>query len=206
MPRKIKCRWSQDHPIMEHSPSQSTNVELLNTVTLMICRPDSWAEALDERDKLLAVLEAFQLKQKHEPGQKMINVRSCSWPEVMKLIARAEDQYKNEKITGVLGGLRKCLRKLGDNGATFENWLRVLPDGDYGSIISGSFHVIIQVSCPQLLPRLGSRTYLVLPNSRPRRKCLEFVTACFRHWQIFQISLHEPRCISRSTSFTRPVD
>ena len=75
-------------------------------------------------------------------------MRDCSWPEVMELVRRAEDQYKNEKVTGKLGQLRKCLRKLGDNGAVFEEWLRILPDGDYGSPISGSFHVIIKVSCP----------------------------------------------------------
>lgn len=69
----------------------------------------------------------------------------------MKVIQRAENQYKNEKLTGRLGQFRKCLRKLGENGEIFENWLRILPDGDYGSIISGSFHVIIKVSCPQML-------------------------------------------------------
>lgn len=68
----------------------------------------------------------------------------------MKLIKNAEAQYKNEKVTGVFGRFRKCLRKLGENGEIFEDWLRILPDGDYGSIISGSFHVIIKVSCPWL--------------------------------------------------------
>ena len=115
-------------------------------------RPDFWIEAKDERDKLLTVLEDFQSKQRIENSGAKINVRECSWPEVMELIKRAEHRYKYEKITGVFGQFRKCLRKLGENGAMFDNWLHILPDGDYGSIISGSFHVIIQVSCPQILP------------------------------------------------------
>ena len=102
---------------------------------------------MEERHRLLTVLEEFLLKQNGLNGKK-INVRDCSWPEVMELVRRAEDQYKNEKVTGKLGQLRKFLRKLGDNGAVFEEWLRILPDGDYGSPISGSFHVIIKVSCP----------------------------------------------------------
>ena len=102
---------------------------------------------MEERHRLLSVIDEFLLKQNGNDGKK-INVRDCSWPEVMELIRRAEDQYKNEKVTGKFGQLRKCLRKLGDNGAVFEEWLRILPDGDYGSLISGSFHVIIKVSCP----------------------------------------------------------
>ena len=79
-----------------------------------------------------------------------INVHESSWPEVMKLIERAEYQYKTEKLTGVLGQFRKCLRKLGENGEVFEDWLHILPNGDYGSIVSGSFHVIIKVGYPQM--------------------------------------------------------
>ena len=75
----------------------------------------------------------------------------------MKLIKRAENQYKNEKLTGVLGHFRKCLRKLGENGKVFEDWLLILPEGDYGSIISGSFHVIVKVSCPQRLSAESAR-------------------------------------------------
>ena len=115
-------------------------------------RPKSWVEAKDERDNLLTVLEEFQSKQKIVDSGKKINVRDCFWLEVLELIKRAEHRYKNEKVTGVFGRFRKCLRKLGKNGAIFESWLRILPDGDYGSIISGSFHVILQVSCPRLLP------------------------------------------------------
>ncbi|KAL9064056.1 MAG: hypothetical protein Q9161_009113 [Pseudevernia consocians] len=114
--------------------------------TEALAEPDPWADVTDERNKLLAVLEEYQSEQKSEPGVEKINVRDCSWPQVMILIRSAENQYKNEKVTGVFGKFRKCLRTLGDNGAIFENWLRILPDGDYGSIISGSFHVIIKVS------------------------------------------------------------
>ena len=99
----------------------------------------------------MTVLEDFQSKQSIENNGKKINVRECSWPEVLELIKRAEHRYKNEKVTGVFGHFRKCLRKLGDNGAVFDNWLHILPDGDYGSIISGSFHVILQVRDPQIL-------------------------------------------------------
>ena len=124
-------------------------------------RSDFWTEATDERDKLLTVLEDFQSKQKIEDNGKKINVRECTWPEVLELIKQAEHRYKYEKVTGVFGQFRKCLRKLGDNGAMFDSWLHILPDGDYGSIISGSFHVILQVSCPQQLPYLNYRTHNV---------------------------------------------
>ena len=68
----------------------------------------------------------------------------------MKLVERAENQYKNEKLTGPIGQFRKCLRKLGENSEVFENWLHILPDGDYGSMVSGSFYVIIKVSRPHV--------------------------------------------------------
>lgn len=87
------------------------------------------------------------------------------------MIKRAEDQYKNEKMTGVYGQLRKCLRRLGDNGTAFGKWLSILPDGDYGSIISGSFHVIIEVSVPSSNMSLRYQTHLMSLNPRPQLKC-----------------------------------
>lgn len=148
-----------DHGALAESVDKSQAVE--HKAADVKYRLDSWADATDERDKLLTVLEEFQSKQKVEVNGKKINIHTCSWPEVMVLIKRAEDQYKNEKITGVLGHLRKCLRKLGDNGEVFEDWLRILPDGDYGSIISGSFHVIIQVSLLRSILSKRHRAHLL---------------------------------------------
>ena len=63
----------------------------------------------------------------------------------MQEVDKAKYHYKDEKITGPAGKRIKCLRSLGKNGAVFETWLGLLPDGDYGSSISGAFKLVLNV-------------------------------------------------------------
>ena len=64
---------------------------------------------------------------------------------MLKLVQSMEKDYEKEQMTGPYGSLRKCLYKLGENGDTFKRWLDLLPDGDYGSVVSGSFKLIVEV-------------------------------------------------------------
>lgn len=61
-----------------------------------------------------------------------------------------QKDYEKERMTGPFGSLRKCLDRLGKNGEGFKRWLDVLPDGDYGSVVSGSFKLIVEVSAAVL--------------------------------------------------------
>ena len=70
---------------------------------------------------------------------------NCTWTEVRKEIEVAingsgsNDETKRIKTSSL---------RIVDNLAGFSHWLDLLPDGDYGAVISGVFKIVIGVSNP----------------------------------------------------------
>lgn len=81
--------------------------------------------------------------QQNEPK---IDVRKSNWKQFLGEVTKVSDQYRN--LSGVPGPaqkLRSCLRKIAHKSKIFEGWLEILPEGDYGSSISGAFRLILKV-------------------------------------------------------------
>lgn len=97
-----------------------------------------WDEVKEEKDKLYQEMESAQRKLASKyPSMEKVDLRSCTWPQVMRQLERAQNIYKEEKIKGSHGKIRHCLRKLGENADYFKRWVKLLPSGDYGSSICG---------------------------------------------------------------------
>lgn len=83
-------------------------------------------------------MEAFQDKlAKKDSSVAKIDLRSSTWPQVMKEFERAVSHYREKRLEGPLGKVNASFRKLGENADSFKDWLRLLPNGDYGSPICG---------------------------------------------------------------------
>ena len=94
-------------------------------------------------------MDTFQDKLPTHLQQKeqKIDIRKSSWRQVLGEVTAVSNQYRD--LTNFDAGpapkLRRCLRTLGKKGTTFEHWLNLLPDGDYGASISGAFRLIVKV-------------------------------------------------------------
>jgi hypothetical protein len=70
--------------------------------------------------------------------------RVRDWITIRTTVEKAADDFQN-RPTG--GKVIKCFRMLGDNSSVLQAWLSILPDGDYGSIITGVFGLATTVGC-----------------------------------------------------------
>lgn len=67
-------------------------------------------------------------------------LRQFTWGQVISEVQSAGDSYRNDG-----GKVKKIFRGMCDNSKMFENWLCLLPNGDYGASITGGFFMIVQV-------------------------------------------------------------
>ena len=88
-------------------------------------------------------MERYEQKAKleHKTCQYWKDIRRTeySWEQVMAEVQQAKDRYQNK------GKVCEFLRKLGDNAEGFQEWLSLLPDGDYGGPICGAFKIGLKV-------------------------------------------------------------
>jgi hypothetical protein len=100
----------------------------------------------------MAILKSEMVKLEAKLAQKSqrhpTNYRAADWTSIRTDIEKAADDFKN-KPTG--GKTIECFRMLSNNATVLQDWLAILPTGDYGSIISGVFGLVTKVS---LLPFL----------------------------------------------------
>ncbi|KAF5572063.1 hypothetical protein FPANT_13377 [Fusarium pseudoanthophilum] len=104
-----------------------------------------WKEIQEEIESLFAVMEQVQKKlDQGKTGQKYntkVDLRQCNWKVVMGEVEKTAQlwrsrPHKQSKIMGLVD-------KVGRHSEALERWLGLLPAGDYGSSICGSFKIII---------------------------------------------------------------
>jgi len=84
-------------------------------------------------------MDEFQNKLiKKKLATEKINLKNCTWMEVMQEIDKITNYYKVERTKGAVGSIRNVIRKLQDNAKDFQPWINLLPSGDYGSVLSGT--------------------------------------------------------------------
>ena len=77
---------------------------------------------------------------KKDPSTPQINLETCTWLDVVGEFQDAKEFYQHERRRrGVSGAVTNCFRKLGENADAFGQWIDLLPNGDYGAGICGTF-------------------------------------------------------------------
>lgn len=76
-----------------------------------------------------------------EPTETVTELHDFTWRQVIAEIEIANHAYRHDG-----GKIRNMFQKMCDSAPIFENWLCLLPDGDYGASISGAFVMLVRVS------------------------------------------------------------
>ena len=103
-----------------------------------------WKDSNVERDNLID--STNQLKQK---SRRLDNSEKFTWRQVIAEVQNTSDAYRNER-----GKVKNIFYRMCDNAAVFENWLSLLPNGDYGAVISGTFVIVLRASPTGMLGSL----------------------------------------------------
>jgi hypothetical protein len=91
-------------------------------------------------------LEKYQAENGEAERVRLDLPDKAAWKAVLDVANDAENKYRTTTAKGVNGALHCFCRKLGDSGDTLLQWLKLLPDGDYTSILCGGLKMIIQAA------------------------------------------------------------
>ena len=76
-------------------------------------------------------------------GVTQADTGACTWSEIQKLIEVATSGLGSDDESDKI---KLSCSKIARNIAGFDNWLNLLPDGDYGAVICGVFKMVVLVS------------------------------------------------------------
>ncbi|KAI0874100.1 hypothetical protein GGS24DRAFT_460595 [Hypoxylon argillaceum] len=104
---------------------------------------EMWRQADQEKEELFDLIEQVQKKfeGKGDSTLNSLELRRCKWDQVMVQVQETSLQWKSSARRN--SRAMKYIDKLGQNSEAFKSWLELLPDGDYGAIISGVFTLVI---------------------------------------------------------------
>ncbi|KAG5661788.1 hypothetical protein KAF25_004027 [Fusarium avenaceum] len=101
-----------------------------------------WKEVDEEKERLFELMQQVQKKlSKEHSSEDMIDLRKCSWREVMGQVQKTAQRWKLRP--NKQGRTMILIDKLGRHSSALESWLGLLPSGDYGSSICGVFKLAI---------------------------------------------------------------
>ncbi|CZT08040.1 uncharacterized protein RCO7_09598 [Rhynchosporium graminicola] len=131
--RRLQLMKHESHPILYLS-----QVNITNSAEL-------WKRADAETDKLFVLMQEVQLKlSKRCKGTSNafvpLDLKACNWEEVISDIRTTSQSWK--ELPRMSKG-RKCLERLGQDSGAFQDWLGILPAGDYGASICGVFKLAV---------------------------------------------------------------
>ncbi|KAH7233070.1 hypothetical protein BKA59DRAFT_446565 [Fusarium tricinctum] len=106
------------------------------------CSTALWKEVDEEKERLFELMQQVQKKlSKEQSSDDMIDLRKCSWREVMGQVQKTAQRWKLRP--NKQGRTMVFIDKLGRHSSALESWLGLLPSGDYGSSICGVFKLAI---------------------------------------------------------------
>ncbi|KAK0510773.1 hypothetical protein JMJ35_007205 [Cladonia borealis] len=115
-------------------------------------KPERREELADEEDALFsdAKSQLQDLKEvvaKHQQktgltpqGVAHFDTVACTWSEIQALIEVATSGLGSDDESDKI---KLSCSKIGRNIAGFDNWLNLLPDGDYGAVVCGVFKMVV---------------------------------------------------------------
>lgn len=71
-------------------------------------------------------------------------MQTHSFEQVVELLNTTALKYRNKN--GVQAVLQKLCQSFAQNGKGLRDWMSLLPDGEYSSVVCGSLKLIISVS------------------------------------------------------------
>ncbi len=104
-----------------------------------------------------------QYEQKTKP-KSHVDVRNCSWTGVQEAIQVATLEEGSDDESNI--AKRSC-SKMARNIPDFENWLSLLPNGDYGAVVCGVFKMVVVVGNHPLF----RSSKLMVPGCEARERC-----------------------------------
>ena len=99
-----------------------------------------YRDAEDEKAELAIAIENFRENVKGKMKISSDDSKIFTWNEVISCVEELAAR-KNKRLTC----LEKFFDKVGQNGPSFNNWLELLPSGDYSSVNCGTFKLVINV-------------------------------------------------------------
>jgi hypothetical protein len=94
-----------------------------------------WTQADAEKAQLLNLIEKVQAKldKRYSTNSGSVistDLRSATWSQVLAQVNETSRRWSESRKTT---NMSVFLEKIGRNSDTFQTWLQVLPQGDYGS-------------------------------------------------------------------------
>ncbi|KAI9838307.1 MAG: hypothetical protein M1819_005575 [Sarea resinae] len=127
-------------------------------------------------DEFLEVMAIFQKRAKPKMRGSFDISKKYTWDDVIREAKDAEQKY-NEEAKGVMGFGKKAIRVTGEYGSAIAPWLKLLPDGDYGSVLCGGLKLIFGAATAvsekrgEILDALGRVPSIIDKAQRYREKC-----------------------------------
>lgn len=95
-----------------------------------------WQGLSTELQKLFGLIQKAQARLHGKRGEKihveeMPDLRKCTWGNVMEEVQSTANRWKNRPDKE--GNVMKFIKSIEQNSASLQNWLGLLPTGDYGS-------------------------------------------------------------------------
>jgi hypothetical protein len=108
-----------------------------NAITLVdVELEESNMHLLKTTESFTNAINTLKTKESQNPTIKDFRLSDCnSWEEVMKTMDLAAKQYESRDTK--LGKVRSAFRKVGDNGASIQAFVGLLPDGNYKTLCGG---------------------------------------------------------------------
>ncbi|KAL9119792.1 MAG: hypothetical protein Q9187_003655 [Circinaria calcarea] len=102
-----------------------------------------WDDTRQQKDALFGAMKEFQNNlAKKDPSIIAIDLKTCSWPDVMREFNRAQ-QYHKEKTWSRYKPISQYLRAFGAKAQFLGQWVELLPAGDYGAGLCGALKLIL---------------------------------------------------------------
>ena len=127
---------------------------------------------------------------KKDPSIVLLDIKTCSWPQVMKELSKAEAFHQNKYLSR-FGPVLKCIRSFKKYASTMSQWIDILPAGDYGSGLCGMNDQFLYILGPsQFAPVVIRYDYTIKTMNRcfqidPRRKN-RWPTSCLHHAHVIE--------------------
>lgn len=117
-----------------------------------------FSDAKSQLQELKEAVVKYQQKAGLTPqGVAQLDTVACKWSEIQKLIEVATSGLGSDDESDKI---KLSCSKIARNVAAFDNWLNLLPDGDYGAVVCGVFKMVVLVSGNSTSVPLGATSHV----------------------------------------------
>jgi len=94
----------------------------------------------------LKAMKEFQTSAKGSSDVHIDLNKYQDWTQVEATMKDAELEYRQRhKDKPIMKGIAEFFSNVGNSGGLFQDWLSLLPTGEYSSVVCGAFKLVIKV-------------------------------------------------------------